>query len=284
MQTANPSGATVTRVRIGHPPIPHEHGAWVILYCSLLLGFGAAAVVAPMQWLLLTSAVTGAFLTREAASLLLRRRGKTGTGFWLGVYLTFSLGGGLPLLFYYRVASLLLFGALAVLLFGIHSLLLLRERLDRSQWGEVLGVGALTLAAPAACTLAMGRLNSEAWLLWVACLLYFSSGVFTVKMYLNAARAKREWNETRRREIGRDTLQYHLLLAGALIFAALRIGVGQSGWIIAAYLPALIRALRGWARLTPVLPPLKRVGLQEALLAVWFTGCLLAALTAWHSQ
>lgn len=272
----NPPSASVHGTGIGRPPVPHEHGAWVILYCSLLLGFGAAAGAAPLRWLLICLAVTGAFLAQEAAGLLVRRRGKPGTGFWLGVYLALCLTGAVPLLAVYHVTSLLLIGVLAALLFGIHSLLRLHKRLDRSQWGEILGVSALTLTAPAAYAAATGTLHSVAWLVWVACLLYFSSGIFTVKMYLNAVRAKHDWSNARRSDIGRDALQYHLLLTVLLLVAAFRLSGNERCWLLAAYLPALVRAFRGWAHLTPVLPSLKRVGMQEALLALWFMGCLLA--------
>jgi hypothetical protein len=254
----------------------------VILYAPLFIGFGAAGVAAPVRWLLLAAAVLGAFLAREAAGLLLRRRGGSGVGFWLAVYLGILLGGALPLLFCYRIASLIPIGALAALLFGIHTFLLMRGRLDRSQWGEILGVGALALTAPAAYAVATGRLDAQAWLLWAACLLYFSSAIFSVKMHLNAAKAKRDWNEAKRREIGRDTLQYHLLLGAVLLLAALRIGGSAAVWLASAYLPAIIRGLRGWVGLSPVLPPLKRVGIQETLLSVWFTFCLLAATSGWR--
>lgn len=269
--------ATSAASRIGRPPIPHEHGAWVILYGSMMLGFGAAKRGISLPCLLLLASVTGAFLTREAAALLLRRRGRQGTGFWFGVYLTLFGGGALPLLLVYRITALYWIGALMALLFGLHSALLLRKRLDRSQWGEILGVGALTLTAPAASIVATHRLENSAWLLWGACLLFFSSGIFTVKMYLNAVKARREWCEAKRRELGRDTRCYHLLLAGALLLTALRIGGSASLWLVAAYLPALIRAAHAYARLTPQLPSLKRVGMRETLLAFWFIGCLLAA-------
>lgn len=268
----------LTGISIGAPPVPHEHGAWVILYAPLVLGFASAGLVTPLRWLLLCLAVTGAFMGREAAGLLLRKRGKAGTGFWLGVYTGLFLAGTLPLLFYYRVVPLVAIGAVAALLFCIHSYWLLHGRMDRSQWGEILGVGALTLTAPAAYATATGGVTPTAWLLWAACLLYYSSSIFTVKMFLGAAKAKRDWSDERRRDIGRDCLLYHLLLTAALIATACRVGGRESLWLVLAYVPALIRAFRAVAALTPVLPPLKRVGIQETLLAVWFSGCLLAAV------
>lgn len=268
--------------KIGRPPIPHEHGAWVILYSPMILGFAASSAVAPVRWLLLGLAVTGVFLGREAAGLLLRRREKSGTAFWLGVYVALFLAGALPLILYYHITSLVQIGALAILLFCIHSYWLLRGRQDRSQWGEILGVGALTLTAPAAVAVSTGSLTALAWLLWAACLLYYSSSIFTVKMYLSAAKSKRDWSESKRRKAGRDCFSYHLLLTVAVGLAAFRLGGREGFWLTAAYLPALARAFRAVAMLTPVLPPLKRVGVLETVLALWFTGCLLAAVRGLH--
>src|SRR5690242_7076943 len=87
---------------LDRPPIPHEHGAWVILYAPLVLGFCAAHTVNPVLWLVLTLAVTGLFLAREAAGLLLRRRGKVGSSIWLCAYSAIFLSGALPLLLHFR--------------------------------------------------------------------------------------------------------------------------------------------------------------------------------------
>src|SRR5690349_19282818 len=114
-----------TAPQVGRPPLPQEHGAWVMLYVPLLIGFAVAGEWTPLRWLLLTLAVTGAFLARDAAGLLLRRRGKPGTRFWLCLYSAILIAGALPLLWVYRVWSLLMIGLLVAALFGLHSLLLI---------------------------------------------------------------------------------------------------------------------------------------------------------------
>src|SRR5581483_11988835 len=119
MSTKTPAAnAVVPGLRLGRPPIPHEHGAWVILYAPLFIALAATPPFALAPSLLLVLAVTGLFLAREAA--------------------------GRPLLRSYRRLALLHVGLLVVGLFALHALLLLwpaRKRLDRSQWGEILGVG-----------------------------------------------------------------------------------------------------------------------------------------------
>ena len=282
MSTKTPAAnAVVPGLRLGRPPIPHEHGAWVILYAPLFIALAATPPFALAPSLLLVLAVTGLFLAREAAGRLLRRRGQAGTTFWLGVYLAAALAGTLPLLRSYRRLALLHVGLLVVGLFALHALLLLwpaRKRLDRSQWGEILGVGALALTAPAAYVVARGALDSRAWTLWAACVLYFSSGIFYVKMLLAAVKVRRVIGWPERWRVGRDNLLYHLLLVGGVAVLAAQQG-GRSGLLVAlAYLPALCRAFRGWATLTNRLPPLKRVGLAETFYSLWFLGCFLAAL------
>lgn len=254
-----------------------------MLFVPLVIALGIADSFAAIPSLLLVVAVTGAFLAREAASLLIRRRGPEGTAFWLAVYLVVFLIGALPLLVHYRRMALAQVGAAAVGLFLLHSLLLVwpsRRRLDRSQWGEILAVGALALTAPAAWVVAFGALDSRAWWVWAACTLFFSSGVFFVKMLLAAARMRGEFRAPERWRAGRDNLVYHALLL-ALVVGALWIPGGGAGILLAlAYLPAILRAFRGWLRLSNVLPPLKRVGVLEVLYSLWFAGFFIVAVRA----
>jgi hypothetical protein len=268
---------------VGRPPIPHEHGAWVILYAPLVIAFAAARPFALGPALLLVLAVTGLYLARNAAGLLFRWRGKEGTAFWLAVYLLLAAAGALPLLLAYGRTDLLLLGLIAAGLFGVHSALLVlpaKKRLDRSQWGEILAVGALALTAPAAWAVSTGRLDGRAWLLWAACALYFSSGIFFVKMLLGAVKVRGDFTTRDRRRVGRDNLLYHALLTVLVLSGAAALGGVGGGFGVLAFLPALLRAFAGAARLTNALPPLKQVGLLETAYSLWFMGFLLAALLA----
>lgn len=268
-------------LRIGRPPIPHEHGAWVILYAPAIIALAVARPFLPLPSLLLIVAATGFFLARHAAGLLIRKRGKEGTGFWLGVYLVIAAAGTAPLLLAYQRLALLHVGLAVLALFVIHALLSVwpsRKRLDRSVWGEILAVGALAMTAPAAYAVARGALEVTAWYLWAACVLYFSSSVFYVKMLLAAGTVRGEPGWRERWSLGRNNVIYHVLLLLIVLTAASQIG-GWSGALAAvAYAPILLRAFRGWTRLSNRLPPLKRVGLAETFYSLWFTGFLIAAL------
>jgi|SRR5579884_1595026 len=273
------------RLRVGPPPIPHEHGAWVILYAPLLIALATAATLSIAPALFLLLAVTGIFMMREAAGLLMRRRGKVGTPLWLAVYTALFAAGAVPLLVYGFGPALAPIGLAAFVLFVLHSLLLLwpaRKRLDRSQWGEILGVASLALTAPAGYVIAHGRLDTTAWLLWAVCTLFFSSAVFFVKMVLAAAKIKQEFDIHTRLKVGRNHLLYHALLLVAVIMTAISLGAHTGILLVVAFTPILVRALYGWTRLSNRLPPLKRAGVLETVYSLWFAGFLLAALRIMH--
>lgn len=261
------------------PPIPHEHGAWVILYAPALLTFGALRHWPGTAAILLLVAVTGLFLGRNAAGLLLRGRGGRGVSIWLGIYSAVAAFAAIPLLTGRGGLSLLTIGLAASVLFTVHTLLLTRasrKRLDRSQWGELLAIAALTLTSPAAYAVTLGKLDAQALILWAACTLYFGSGIFFVKMLLGAVKVRGNFEPADRARAGRQNLVYHVLLVSVLIMAG-TLAKSTAGWIgILAFAPAMIRAFAGYAFLTNTLPPLKKVGYRETLYTLWF-----AILLAW---
>ncbi|MBI4551187.1 MAG: YwiC-like family protein [Candidatus Latescibacteria bacterium] len=268
-------------MRLSRPPFPHEHGAWVMLYAPLVIVLAAVRPVAVLPSLFLILTVTSVFLGQYALRVFIRRRGPRLVVAWLGVELTLLAAGLLPLLFVYRLTGLLAIGALAAALFGLHTLLLYwpsRKRLDRSQWGETLAVGALALTAPAAYVVARGGLDPIAWSIWAACVLYFSSGIFYVNMLLSAARIRGEFDARDRWRVGRDLVVYHVLLILVVGGASLAIGGWAAPLAALAYVPVLVRAFWGWATLSNELPPLTRVGLREVAYTLWFTGVFVAAL------
>jgi hypothetical protein len=275
------TGLRTGRRRIARPPFPHEHGAWAMLYSPLII---AVAAFPPIAWLpvtLLTIAVTGLFLARNAFSLIVRRRADTGTAFWLSAYLCAAAAAAYPLLISSYRADLLFIGIVAAGLLAVHTLLLLipaQKRLDRSQWGEILAVGALTLTAPAAYIVVHGHLATPAWRLWISCTLFFSSSIFFVKMLLNAVKVKGAIGRRQRWQLGRNDIVYHSVLAIVIVAMVVLQRNATAVLAAAAYVPALVRAFTGWIRLSNKPPPIKRVGLAETAYAVWFTGLYLASL------
>lgn len=262
-------------------PLPREHGAWVMLYVPLLVGLIAARAALPVA-LLLIFAVTGAFLAQDGLRLLARRRAGRGTLLWFGVYSTVALAGGLPLLLFYGFTDLLILGGIAAVLLAVQAVLLLipaKKRLDRSQWGELLAVPALTMTAPAAFIVGDGRLSAAAWWSWAVCALFFSSGILNVKMLLASARYRKGMTSAERLRIGRGNLGFHAAVAVTAAVSAFAWPGGTVGMLLAAaFAPAVVRAFYRWAKMDGTLPPLKRVGMQESVVALWFGAFAAAAL------
>ncbi len=261
-------------------PLPHEHGAWIMLLAPILLAAGTLHPSAFGAELLLALTAVALFLARNAGAMALRPRDRLRGTFWTAVYLTAAALVGAPLC---QPANreLLKVAALALLLLAIHSALLLapdRRRWDRSQWGELVGAAALTLTAPAACVVAGQPLDGLAWCLWIASALFFGSGVCTVKMALAAAKERRELSAADRWRISRVTLVYHALLLAAIAAAGAHLGPIHGALAIAAYAPALVRTAISVRRLGPRLPNLRAAGIREALYTVWFVALFLAAL------
>lgn len=258
--------------RIGAPPIPHEHGAWVMLYLPMVVAFVAAR---PEGWApvgLLSLALAGAFLARHPADLLLRGKGGSGSVFWMLVYGMSAVAAALPLIVVWHAHALLCVAAVAGVLFGLHAVLLewpAKRRIDRSVFGEVLAVLGLTLSAPAAIAVSRGTIDALAWILWAGCALFFGSGIFHVKTLLSGAKHKGEMDPAARWVLGRSSVTYHVLLA-AIALASATFVRNRPWCVVAAYTPVVVRALWGAARLSRRLPPLKRVGLMETAHALWF--------------
>lgn len=263
---------------MGRPPIPREHGAWVILFAPLVVGLAVSDRFEAIPALLLIVAVTAAFLARFAADLVLRRRASAR---WLVVYggvLALSVA---PLLAVYHRGSLVILGAGVAVLFGIHAALTARptrKRFDRTAAGELLAVAALVSTGPAAVIVERGALDSTALTLWLICAHFFAGGVLHVNMFLEAAKVRGAFTREDRARVSRPSLHYHLFFCTAFPLAC-TLSLGLAGTTIAALgaLPAVVRAFRGIATVSNTLPPLKRIGLLESASAAWFCACLIAA-------
>jgi hypothetical protein len=277
-QTVNPS---VRVTRISRPPIPREHGAWAILYTPYVIGTVMAGEAAPIPSLLLLLAVTSVFLAREPATLLLRRRRAEGAAAWLATYGLIAAACGAALILYYGRTALLQIGAAAGLAFGLHAALQAwpaRKRLDRSLWGEMMSVAALTLTAPAAYAVVRGDLDGMAAFVWAECLVFFWSGILHVKMLLAAVRIKGAFTTDDRRQVAGASAAYHAAAALLVAWAASSVGGIAGALVLVAYLPVLVRAFYGCAIVTNALPSLKRMGMMELAYSVWFTLFLTVAL------
>jgi hypothetical protein len=272
--------------KLGAPPIPHEHGAWVILYAPFLIGLTVLWPPPALPMALLFIAATGAYLARHAASLLMRKsaRRDNSLALWLGIYIALCVAGVLPLLIFYSRFALLPLAGVAVFVFVLHALVLklpMRNKLARAQWSELIGMTALTLTAPGAYIAAGGALDSMALCLWATCSLFFGSGVLHVRMQLFAAKEKAELTAADRWRLGRANLIYHALLIVTVFSSVSHLSTRPALLVWLGFLPVLMRAVEGTISLSHIAPSFKKCGLIETGYALWFTLCFISALHTW---
>lgn len=216
--------------------------------------------------MLLIVAVLAAFCAQNLVRLWLRKRTSHRDLGWLALFAGIGLVALVPLLLQVpRWQDFVVLGGLAVAFLAVQGVLLLipaRKRLDRSLWGELAAIPALTLPGPAACAL-VAPLGTKAWVVWGLSIAFFASGVFAVKLVLASAKFRKGLTSRERWGIGWPHVLYHALLFVGLVLL-------RSLWLGIAFLPALVRAILTYVRLDGTLPPLKKVGMREAALALWF--------------
>jgi len=227
--------------------LPREHGAWGIILIPFATAVASTGVFDRPVALLLAS-ILCFYLAR--------------TSFLKGDYrrtaglLAASLITAAPVIWIGHRWWLVAFGASVVPI--------ALRRTNRGIAWQLVAVAGLTLTAPVAWYVATGSLGWPAWRLWLLNALYFAGRVLYVKMHIAAAIQR----STSRLRLGAPTLAYH----GALLVVAFcwrPIGL--------VFIPAIIHALIGVARLTPVLR-IKQLAWTEVAASVVFGGCLITGI------
>lgn len=263
--------------------LPREHGAWGVLFVPLLVGLGVSPIFSMESFLILPGTLF-LFLARQPILTYFRERRfprevRTQTPEALRWAFAFACMGGLalvPLLLGGRIL-LLAFGGAFALLFGLHVALILKRK-DRSFIGEQIGVLGLTLTAPMAYYASSMSLGWNAWLLYLLCALYFSGGIFLVKMKVAAHLAKQKIQTlSQRLSFGRATILYQLFLLCALL-ALIWFG-HVPAYALLAFVPSVIQTGFDVAALSPDLE-LKRTGFTLLFHSVLFGIILVLAMQA----
>lgn len=154
-----------------HIAIPQDHGSWVFILSPLLIGLFAGGVFTPSS-LNLVIAAMAAFMLRQPAAALIKvysgRRSRddlTAGRFWFIVYAAIALAaligliaGGFGYLLYLAVPG--------VAIFAWHLWLVSRREERRQVNVEIIATGVLSLAAPAAYWVGVGRYDPTGWWLW----------------------------------------------------------------------------------------------------------------------
>lgn len=170
-----------------HIALPQDHGSWVFILSPLLIGLFAGGDFKPASINLIVAAM-GAFLLRQPVSMAVKayagRRPRTdlpAARFWMLLYgatVVLALAGLIAERFTY-----ILYLAIPGIPVFIWHLVLVSKRAERRQASmEILATGALSLAAPAAYWIGLGRYDPLGWALWL--LTWMQSAASIVYAYL----------------------------------------------------------------------------------------------------
>lgn len=179
-----------------HIALPQDHGSWVFILSPLLIGLFAGQRFHTGSLALVIAAMT-AFLIRQPVTIAVKalsgRRAKSDLApalFWVGIY---------GLILVASVVALSLTGYTMILWLAIPAapvfawhLYLVSRRAERRQGGvEIVATGVLSLAAPAALWVGLGKYDAWGWALWL--LTWFQSAASIVHAYLRLE--QREWKQ-----------------------------------------------------------------------------------------
>jgi hypothetical protein len=155
-----------------HIAIPQDHGSWVFILSPLLIGIFAGDKFTFATFNLIVAAMS-AFLLRQPAAILIKVYSKRRTrGELPAARFWFVLYGVIALI---ALSGLILEGFVYILYLAIPGipvfawhLWLVSKREERRQVNvEIIATGVLSLAAPAAYWVGIGRYDGMGWWLWM---------------------------------------------------------------------------------------------------------------------
>ena len=152
--------------------LPQDHGSWVFIFSPLLVGLFAGGQFTPTSLSLVVAAVA-AFLIRQPITMAVKaysgRRPKDdlpAARFWIAVYGVIAMAALISLIVH-GFFFILFLAVPGVPVFAWH-LWLVSRREERRQAGvEIVAIGVLSLAAPAAYWVGVGHYDPLGWWLWI---------------------------------------------------------------------------------------------------------------------
>jgi hypothetical protein len=167
--------------------LPQDHGSWVFIFSPLLVGLFAGGRFT-LASLSLVIAAMAAFLFRQPVTMAVKvysgRRAKSdlpAARFWIaayGIIILLALAGLIRAGFGY----LLYLAIPGAPVFAWHLWLVSRREERRRVNVELIATGVLSLAAPAAYWVGIGRYDATGWWLWI--LVWFQTAASIVYAYL----------------------------------------------------------------------------------------------------
>lgn len=167
--------------------LPQDHGSWVFIFSPLLIGLFAGGQFTTASFYLVVAALC-AFLTRQPVTVAVKsysgRRPRSdlpAARFWILIYSTLILLAlfGLIRTGFLYVLYLAIPGAPV---FAWHLWLVSRREERRQVNVEIIATAVLSLAAPAAYWVGLGRYDPTGWWLWI--LVWLQSAASIVYAYL----------------------------------------------------------------------------------------------------
>ena len=170
-----------------HIFLPQDHGSWVFIFSPLLVGIFAGNQFTFVS-LSLVVAIVAAFLIRQPVTMAVKAYAGRRTKSDLPAALAWMLAYAIILL----VAAaglvnagfgyMLVLGIPGVFVFAWH-LRLISQRQERRQVNvEIIATGVLSLAAPAAYWVGIGRYDPSGWWLWI--LVWLQTAASIVHAYM----------------------------------------------------------------------------------------------------
>jgi hypothetical protein len=262
--------------------VPNEHGAWALYLGPLLIGIAAGGKPTLVTLYLVVAASAG-FLLRQPVTVLAKvRAGRRpareapAARAWIAVYVVVVTlhVGGIVLRGYGDILYLALPG---VPVAAWYVALVMRRAQRKQPWVEVLAAGALSLSAPAAMWIGLGRQDPHGWILWALVWGGFAVAVLHTHLRL----AQRTWAEPGSRSARLRAARAPLLLsAGCLGAVAALAALGAVSPLL--LVPFVLQALEiTWGARHPALGLRPReIGIRQLVVSVLFT---LTFALAWHA-
>lgn len=253
---------------------PREHGAWALLYGPVLVTL-AAFGTPDWRWVPWLIALTSLFLAEAPLVKLVRQKSLPVMESrlrlwrnWLLLYLVLAWLAGVLLVAYYHLWLLLVLAPVAAAFLRLHLFFVSRRR-ERDLISQLAAVVGLTAGAPATYYVLRQSLDPAAGWIWLLNILFFSSGIFYVRMRISRLTGK---------EVKASRFQcfsYHLLLLLAVLFLYWQAKIPSVALL--AFVPVLLRGFWGTFRLAPP-ASLKALGYAEVGYTLGFVALLALGL------
>ena len=254
--------------------LPQDHGSWVFILSPLLIGLSAGRSFSSASVSLVIAAMA-AFLIRQPVTMAVKaysgRRPQEdlpATRFWMIFYgiiillaLAWLITEGYLYILYLAIPG--------VLVFAWH-LWLVSRREERKQAGvEIIATGVLSLVAPAALWVCIGRYDPEGWWLWLLTWLQSAASIVYAYLRLEQRRWKSVPDRHERFRAGSRSLAYNSFNLGGTLILSLGTGI-LPRWIWIPYLAQWLEVLWGTEHPAVGWTP-TRVGVRQLLVSSLWT-------------